>query len=80
MTTLDPSSYSPVVTTETQGMKGWLQRHPLLGFGLLAYGWTWLGASGFLLAMQFELVPADAPALGLANQVAAMQIYCHHQH
>ncbi len=71
MATLQPSSYSPVVTTETRGMKGWLQRHSWLGFGLLAYGWTWLGIVGSLLAMQFELVPAASPALGLINQVAA---------
>lgn len=71
MATFQPPSYSPVVTTETQGMKGWLQRHPWLGFGLLAYGWTWLGVVGLLLAMQFELISADSPALGLVNQVAA---------
>lgn len=71
MTTLHPSSASPGVTTETRGMKGWLQRYPLLGFGLLAYGWTWLGAIGLLLAIQFELVPANSPGLGLVNQVAA---------
>lgn len=69
MTTLPTASYSPTAAT-TRGLTAWIQRHPLWGYGLLAYGISWLLLLGALAAIQFDLLPADSPMMGVANQVA----------
>lgn len=71
MTILHPSSHSTVVKTNPRGRITWLQRHSLLGYTLLAYGWSWLGMVGMAIALQFNFIPADSPLLGVINQVAA---------
>lgn len=71
MTTLPTSTYLPTTTTEPRGLKGWLHRHSLLGFSLLAYGMTWLGMAVLVVAMQLDFVASDSPIVGLINQVAA---------
>lgn len=71
MTILHRSAHPPVATTNTRGQNTWLQRHSLLGYSLLAYGWSWLGMIGMSLALQFNFIPADSPYLGLINQGAA---------
>lgn len=70
MTTLHTSAYLPTTTTEPRGLKGWLRRHPLLGYGLLAYGLTWLGMAAIVVAVQFDFVSIDSFIVGLINQVA----------
>lgn len=70
MTTLHTSTYLHA-TTEPRGVKGWLNRHPLLGYSLLAYGMTWLGMAVLVVVMQFDLVASGSPIAGLINQVAA---------
>ena len=71
MTMLQTSSHPPMATTKPQRETARLQRHALLGYSLLAYGWIWLAMVGIALALQFNFVPADSPRLGLINQVAA---------
>jgi membrane protease YdiL (CAAX protease family) len=70
VTTLHTASYPPAPATATRGLAAWVQRHPLWGYGLLAYGISWLFLLGALAAIQFDLLPADSPMMGVANQVA----------
>ncbi len=70
------------MTTETQlpqagetmkgrlALRGWLQRHSLLAYSLLAYGITWSILLGAVFAVQFGLLAPDTPVLGLAAEAA----------
>lgn len=71
MTILPTSSPQTLTTRQTQEITTWLQRHPLLGYSLLAYGLTWLGMLILVVAMQVDFIAADSPIAGLINQVAA---------
>lgn len=71
MTTLHTAVNPPAAATATRRLTAWLQRHPLWGYGLLAYGISWLFLLGALVAIQFDLLPADSPIMGVANQIAA---------
>lgn len=67
--TVPTATFSPAATA-TRGVAAWFQRHPLWGYGLLAYGISWLLLLGALVAIQFDFLPADSPIMGVANQVA----------
>ena len=70
------------MTTETQlsqvdatmkgrpALRGWLQRHSLLAYGLIAYGITWSILLGTVFAIQSGLLAPDTPLLGLAAEAA----------
>jgi uncharacterized protein len=50
--------------------RGWLRRRSLLAYSLLAYSITWSILLGAVFAVEFGLLAADTPVLGLAADAA----------
>jgi len=48
----------------------WLNHRPLWGYGILAYGISWILLLGAVAAIQFDFFSSDSPVLGLINQIA----------
>jgi len=48
-----------------------LKRHPLLGYGLIAYGVTFILLIGVFVADQFGILPSDSPIAEILGQIAA---------
>lgn len=70
MSTVSTASEIPIATEE-RGVRGWLQRRPLLGYGLLAYGISFLLAIIMVIAVQFDALSLDSPLAAIVNQIAA---------
>jgi uncharacterized protein len=63
-TTVEPSA-----VVKPFRMRGWISKHQLLSFFILAYTITWISLLAAIVAIQFDLIGADSPILEVANNL-----------
>jgi uncharacterized protein len=54
-----------------KGIRNWICSHPLLVYGLLAYGVSWVLLAMAWLTIQTGILSPDSTLIGLLNQIAA---------
>jgi membrane protease YdiL (CAAX protease family) len=50
-------------------LRGWLGKHPVLSYLVLAYAITWISLLAAIVAIQFDWVTPDSPILEVANNL-----------